>query len=97
MMAMSDSDINNNIIVTVILATAGALLLTSNTIIFIIGCVCGHCISQRRKKRAIGDNQPTPIYENYQLKTIRAEEQELELEMNKAYGHFQSENLAGNK
>ena len=79
-----------NSIVLVILASVVALLLASNVIIFIIGCVCGHCISQ---KRTTIDNQPAPVYENCQLKSTRAEEQELELEMNEAYGHFRSGNV----
>ena len=92
-MAKSNSNVNS---VTVTLATLVAVLLTSNAFLFIMGCVCGHCLSQKGKKLAKQDHQPDPVYENWQMKTTRVEGQELELEMNEAYGHLRSENVTGN-
>ena len=80
------SDVN---IVTVILATLVAVLFTSNTFLFIMGCVCGHYLCQKCKKVAKKDSQPSPDEEDTQLKNMRADEQKLELEKNVAYGHFQ--------
>ena len=90
-MAKKSGDVN---VVTVILATSAAVLLTSNTILFIMGCVCGHCLSQKCKKLTNTEdipNQPVPLYGNLQL---RATKPEPELSLNVAYGylHAQPEN-----
>ena len=90
-MAKSSSDINT---VTVTLATSVAVLLMSNGLLFIMGCVCGHYLCQKCRKLANRDTrrsqlQPVPVYENLQLKIMTVDEQEVELEKNVAYGHFQ--------
>lgn len=101
-MAKSSSDVN---VVTVSLATSVAVLLISNALLFIMGCVCGHYLCQKCKKLTNGDIytqpsqlQPAPIYENLQLKSMKADEQEVELEENVAYGHFQQaqDNISSN-
>ena len=98
--AKSSSDIN---IVTVTLGTSVAVLLTSNAFLFIMGCVCGHYLCRKCKKLADRDIRPSqlelaPVYENLQLKTTTVDEQEVELEKNVAYGHFQwaRENISNN-
>lgn len=75
----SSSDINA---ITVILATIVAVLLMSNAFLFIVGYVCG----LRCKKM---DTQPVALHENQELQSTGVDEQELELESNVAYGHFQ--------
>ena len=87
-MAKSSSDVDNNI-VTVIVATLAAALLTSNAFIFVVGCVCGHYLCQKCKRLVKGNNQPSPNEVGRQLASMRGDEQELELEKNVAYGHFQ--------
>ena len=76
------------------LATLVAVLLTSNAFLFIMGYVCGHCLCRKCKKLAKRDSQPASVREDWQLKTMGADEQELELEKNVAYGHFG--NIEGN-
>ena len=81
-MAKSSSDINT---VTVTLATSVAVLLMSNGLLFIMGCVCGHYLCQKCRKLANRDTrrsqlQPVPVYENLQLKIMTVDEQEVELE-----------------
>ena len=92
-MAKKSSDIN---IVTAILATSAAVLLTSNTFLFIMGCVCGHCLSQKCKKltnREDVPNQPVPLYyENLQLRAMKPDENEPGLSQNMAYGYLQRQN-----
>ena len=86
-MAKSSSDVN---VVIVSLATSVAVLLISNALLFIRGrCVCGHYLCQKCKKLTNGNIytqpsqlQPAPIYENLQLKSMKADEQEVELEEN---------------
>ena len=90
-MAKSSSDINT---VTVTLATSVVVLLMSNALLFIMWCVCGHYLRQKCKKLANRDTQPSqlqpaPVYENLLLKPTTVDEQEVELEKNVAYGHFQ--------
>ena len=90
-MAKKSGDFN---VITVILATSAAVLLMSSTFLFIMGCVCGHYLSQKFKKltnREDVSNQPVPLYENLQL---RATKSEPELSLNMAYGylHVQPEN-----
>ena len=80
------------------MATSVAVLLTSNVFIFIMGCVCGHCLCQKCKKLAEDDtlpNHPAPIYENVEVETIKDDEQVVELEDNVAYGRFHSQNTIG--
>ena len=89
-MAKSSGDVN---VVTVSLVTSVSVLLMTNVLLFIMGCVCGHYLCQRCKKPINGDSQsselqPTPVYENLKLKFFRAGEQEVELEENVAYRHF---------
>ena len=89
--AKSSSDINT---VTVTLGTSVAVLLMSNTLLFIMGCACGHYLCQKCKKLANRDTrpsqlQPAPVYETLQLKPTTVDEQVVELEKNVAYGHFQ--------
>ena len=89
--AKSSSDINT---VTVTLGTSVAVLLVSNALLFIMGCICGHYLCGKCKKLAIRDTrpsqlQPTPVYENRQLKNKTVDEQVVQLEKNVAYGHFQ--------
>ena len=71
-----------------ILATLVAVLLMSNAFLFIVGYVCG----LRCKKM---DSQPVTVslhdivHEDRELQSTGVVEQELELESNVAYGHFQ--------
>ena len=74
-----------------ILGILVAVLLMSNAFLFIIGYVCG----LRCKKL---DNQPVTValhdnniivHEDRELQSTGVDEQELELESNVAYGHFQ--------
>jgi hypothetical protein len=74
----SSSDTN---VITVILATLVAVLSMSNALLFIIACVCG----QKCKKL---NGQPIASHEDWDLKITGVDEQDLELEMNVAYGHF---------
>ena len=83
-------------VVTVTLATLVAVLLTSNALLFITGCVCGHYLCQKCKKLPKRDSQATPAYSDRQMKITIADEQEVELEQNVAYGHFRGENISGN-
>ena len=79
-------------------ATLVVVLLTSNVFLFIVGCICGHCFSQKCKrliKKDADSSHPDRDHENLQLKTMKNDEQELELEQNVAYGHFRSENVTG--
>ena len=94
-MAKSNSNIN---VVTVTVASSAAVLLTSNTLLFIVGCLCGHYLCQKCKKVANRDTQlqSAPVYENLQQKITKADEQEVELEKNMAYGHIQSGSVFGN-
>ena len=76
-----------------VLETSVAVLLISNALLFIMGCVCAHYLYQKCKKVTNGDTQPcqllpAPFYENLQLKSMKADEQEVELEENVAYSHF---------
>ena len=93
-MAKPTSDVS---VVTVTVATSVAVLLTSNVFLFITGCICGHCFSQKCKqllvKKDANSSHSDPDHENLQLKTMENDEQELELEQNVAYGHFRSENV----
>ena len=92
MLAKKSSDVN---IVTVILTTSAAMLLTSNTFLFIMGCVCGHCLGQKCKKltdRKDNPNQPVPLYETLQLRVMKPDGHEPELSQNMAYGYLQPEN-----
>lgn len=88
------SDIN---VVTVILASSAAVL-SSSTLLFILGCVCGYYLSQKCKKVTNGEdvpNQPAvPIYENQilQLRDTRSDENEPELSHNMAYGYICPQN-----
>ena len=77
--------------VTVTLGTLVAVLLMSNALLFVFGCVCGHYLSNKLANRDTRPSQlqPAPVYENLQLKTTTVDEQEVELEKNVAYGHFQ--------
>ena len=69
-----------------ILATLVAVLLISNAFLFTVGYVCG----LRCKKM---DTQPATlhdiVHEDQELQSTGVDEQELELESNVAYGHFQ--------
>ena len=86
----SSRDIN---VITVTVASSVAVLLMSNALLFIMGWVCGHYLCQKCKKMANRDSRPSsPNSEvDTQLKSMRADEEvlELELEKNVAYGHFQ--------
>ena len=94
---MPKSRLNGNVnVVTVTLATLVAALLMYNALLFIMGCVCGHYLCQKCKKLAKRDSQATRAYSDRQLKATTADEQEVELEQNVAYGHFQRENILGN-
>ena len=88
----SNSDVNSNI-VTVIVATAVAAMLASNTFIFVVGCICGHNFYQKCKNLIKGsrNNQPSAIEVTRSRgpNSVTGNEQELELEKNVAYGHFQ--------
>ena len=78
--------------ITVTVASIVAVLLMSNAILFIMGCVCGHYLCQKCKKMANRDSRPSPNSEvDTQLKPMEADEEvlALELEKNVAYGHFQ--------
>ena len=90
--AKPSSDVN---VVTVTVATLVAVLLTSNIFLFIMGCVCGHYICKQLIKKDADSSHPDPDHENLQLKTMKNDEQELELEQNVAYGHFWPENATG--
>ena len=83
-------------VVTVTLATLVAVLLISNALFFITGCICGHYLCQKCKKLAKRDSQATPAYPDRQMKITIADEQEVELEQNVAYGHVWGENISGN-
>ena len=75
-------------VITVIAATSAAVLLTSNALIFIMGYVCGHYLSQQCIKSAKNDTHPRcpeSDYDNLQLETIN-NKKELELQKNVAYG-----------
>ena len=89
-MPKSSGDVKKNI-VTVIVATAVAAMLASNAFIFVVGCICGHYFYQKCKKLVKGsrNNQPSPIEVTGELNSVTGNEQELELEKNVAYGHFQ--------
>ena len=75
--------------VTVTLATLVAVLLISNILLFIMGCVCGHYLWQKCRKLVKRDSETIPAHK--QSKTINTDEQEVELEQNVAYGHFRWE------
>ena len=81
-------------IVTIVVAVFTALLLTSNTCVFIIGILCGHCCTKKRVRldqesmHSAGGSSSinrAPIYENVDLNTP---EQYLELQENVAYCHI---------
>ena len=74
--------------VTVTLATLVAVLLMSNVLLFIMGCVCGHYLWQKCRKLIKRDSDSETIPTHRQSKTINTDEQEVELEQNVAYGHF---------
>ena len=92
------SSVNTEII---ILATSLAMLLLSNSFIFIAGFVCGRCCCRANCRKATEEitdttqpvsHSPPAIYENLQLNTVNNEEQEyldLELAENMAYGQLQ--------
>ena len=85
--AKPSNDVN---VITVTVATSAAVLLTSNTVIFIMGCICGHYLSQQCRKSTKIDTHPSPPesdYDNLQLKT-KNNEKELELEENVSYGCY---------
>ena len=81
-------------VVTVALATLAAVLLTSNALLFFLGCMCGHYLWQRCK-RLLKRNSQCVLEDQHQRGT-GAGDQELELERNVAYGHFRFENAKGN-
>ena len=62
----------------------------------ILGCIFGYCLCRKcnKIKLANGDTQPrqlqpVPVYKSLQLKTTTVEGQEVDLEKNVAYDHFQ--------
>ena len=72
------------------LGTLVGVLLISNVLLFIMGCVCHHYLY---KKLAESDNQTTPAYGDRELD---ADERDIELEQNMAYGNFRRENISCN-
>ena len=64
-MAKSGSTGINTVIVT--LATSVAVLITSNIFLFILGCICGHCLC---KKLANRDTHPSLAYKIDRMSTL---------------------------
>ena len=92
-MAKSSSDVNKVTVSRTGNFSSCVAHIPSNALLFIMGCVCAHYLYQKCKKVTNGDTQPcqllpAPFYENLQLKSMKTDEQEVELEENVAYGHF---------
>ena len=56
---LNSSGDENNDIVTVIVATSVTVLLTSNTFIFVMGCICGHSLRHKCRKLIKGNTSLT--------------------------------------
>ena len=87
-MLNSSSDENSDIVI-VIVATSVTVLLTSNSIIFVVGCICGHLLCHKCKKLIKGNTSLNEVAREMTSVSVSGDEQELELEKNVAYGHFQ--------
>ena len=85
----SESDISA---VTVTLGTLVGVLLISNVLLFIMGCVCHHYLYNKLAKSG---NQTPPAYSDRQL-AMDSDERDVELEQNVVYSHFRRENISGN-
>ena len=91
---LNSSGDEHNDIVTVIVATSVMVLLTSNTFIFVMGCICGHSLHHKCRKLIKGNTSPTnEVAREMTSVSVSGDEQELELEKNVAYGHLQNQNL----